>query len=279
MMHSSPIYSCSLSNINKDGLLFMERLSRAIFPNFGRSFEERAKGSGKAGRKAEPIEFDDLSVKIVFIPRKDKPAEEDLEIGKEAFVTYKSRFFTLNQFVHYIKRFVFVLSNPKEENPIAHGWRARQYVPEGDADTMLADLTSFAILNWPEAAATAQRAPVAVEGEHERVRLTKLTTANESENTAFNPIDQAERAGRKGKGKGKDIQCFECGGPHLARDCPNRQEKGGGKGVGKGKSKGKGKDKGKDKGKTKSWQGGGYHNGYPFSWYWHDAYGWSWEWD
>ena len=136
-------YLCSLSNINCDGMLFLERLSRAIFPNFGRTFEERAKGTGKAGRKAEPMEFDDLSVKLVFIPRQDKPADEDLTIATGAFIAYKSRFFTTNQFVRYLKR--FVLSNPREEKPIVFGWRARQYVPEGEAEDMLKHLTNFAM--------------------------------------------------------------------------------------------------------------------------------------
>ena len=103
---------------------------------------------------------------------------------------------------------------------------------------MLKDLTNFALMNWPDAAMNAQMSSDAVEGEHERVRLTKLTTANESERTAFDPIGDAEQArkgkkGGKGKGKG-DIQCFECGGPHLARkpqrkgrwQRPGRQAKG-----------------------------------------------------
>ena len=96
------------------------------------------------------------------------------------------------------------------------------------------------------------------------MRLTKMTTANESERTAFDPIADAENArkgkkGGKGKGKG-DIQCFECGGPHIARDCPNR------KGTGDGEGKGGGKTKGKEKGKTKAKvaKGGGKHGGYPF---------------
>ena len=270
-------YSCSLSNINIDGMMFLERLSRAIFPNFGRSFEERAKGTGKAGRKAEPMEFDDLSVKLVFIPRQDKPADEELTIATETFIAFRSRFFSINQFVHYLKR--FILGNPREEKPIIYGWRARQFVPEGETDDMLKDLTNFALMNWPDAAVNAQMSSGAVEGEHERVRLTKLTTANESERTAFDPIGDAEqtRKGKKGgKGKGKgDIQCFECGGPHLARDCPNRKGKGEGKGKGDGKGQGgkpKGKDQGKTKSKTKVEKGGGKHNGYPFTWFWSEAY-------
>ena len=50
------------------------------------------------------------------------------------------------------------------------------------------------------------------------------------------------------KGSGKSQGCYECGGPHLARECPRRQ-KGGGRGGGK--EKGKGKSPGKDKGKGK----------------------------
>ena len=56
--------------------------------------------------------------------------------------------------------------------------------------------------------------------------------------------------GKKGKGKG----CFNCGGPHLARDCPHPK--------GQGKSKDKSKDKGKDKGgKDKGGKAGGGKDG------------------
>ena len=49
----------------------------------------------------------------------------------------------------------------------------------------------------------------------------------------------SKAAGKKGKGKGTG-PCFECGGPHLARNCPNKKgEKGKGKGGKAVKGKGK----------------------------------------
>ena len=56
----------------------------------------------------------------------------------------------------------------------------------------------------------------------------------------------------KGKAKGPETGCFNCGGDHFARECPQ--------GPAKGKSKGKGKGKDKD-GKGKGGQGG-YKGGY-----------------
>mmetsp|Transcript_83017 Transcript_83017/g.185330 ORF Transcript_83017/g.185330 Transcript_83017/m.185330 type:complete len:121 (-) Transcript_83017:92-454(-) len=44
--------------------------------------------------------------------------------------------------------------------------------------------------------------------------------------------DCPEKEAKGGKGKGKNVSCFNCGGPHFARDCPE----GGGKSKGKGKS-------------------------------------------
>eukprot|EP00435_Cladocopium_sp_Y103_P065922 s364_g28.t1 len=55
----------------------------------------------------------------------------------------------------------------------------------------------------------------------------------------------------------KGSGCYVCGGPHLARDCPKKSQKGGA-GFGKGgKDKGKGKSFSKDKGKGKKGAGAG----------------------
>mmetsp|Transcript_83456 Transcript_83456/g.194024 ORF Transcript_83456/g.194024 Transcript_83456/m.194024 type:complete len:116 (+) Transcript_83456:135-482(+) len=37
--------------------------------------------------------------------------------------------------------------------------------------------------------------------------------------------------GKKAGGKGKGVECFNCGGPHFARDCPEAGSKGKGKSV------------------------------------------------
>uniref|UniRef100_A0A7S4VSH7 C3H1-type domain-containing protein n=1 Tax=Alexandrium monilatum TaxID=311494 RepID=A0A7S4VSH7_9DINO len=50
------------------------------------------------------------------------------------------------------------------------------------------------------------------------------------------PQGRSKGFGGGGKGKGKSVDCFNCGGPHFARDCP--EGKGGGGFGGKGKSKG-----------------------------------------
>ena len=56
----------------------------AVFPNFGRSFEERAV---KANWKAEAEEF--LSTKLVFIPVVNKEEDDPLNIAKKAFIAYR----------------------------------------------------------------------------------------------------------------------------------------------------------------------------------------------
>jgi hypothetical protein len=72
--------------------------------------------------------------------------------------------------------------------------------------------------------------------------------------------------GDKGKGKGKGFQghCYDCGGwGHTGKNCPTRGA--GGKDKGKGKShydKGKGKGKKGDHGKGDYGKGGGYSSGY-----------------
>ncbi|CAE7826823.1 unnamed protein product, partial [Symbiodinium sp. CCMP2456] len=81
---------------------------------------------------------------------------------------------------------------------------------------------------------------------------------------------RATQALRKDRGFGAVLQkgsgkCFNCGGSHFARDCPDRRGYGFGKGKGKGKAfamesddswlcfTNKGKSKSKGKGKSKSW--------------------------
>ena len=96
--------------------------------------------------------------------------------------------------------------------------------------------------------------------EHLQLNAQRYTTYMELREEIFTYIEHTQSltatsmdiGSLQSKGSGKGGGCFECGGPHLAKDCPKRAE--GGQGAGKGKSKDKGKGKGgKDsKGKGKA---------------------------
>ena len=100
--------------------------------------------------------------------------------------------------------------------------------------------------------------------DHLQLNAQRFRTYLELREEVFVYIDHTQAASSTAMDVGalhKGSGCYSCGGPHLMKDCPKKQQKGGA-GVGKGgKDKGKGKSGGKDKGKGKNAKGFGGKDG------------------
>ena len=252
-------FNCAASNLTHGSLEFLGRLARALFPHEGRTAE---------GRKKEEIP-EEHRVKICFIPAINRKEDDPLDVSKEAFVCFKCRFLSLGQFASYAYHFI---ANKERTTPLVHGWDGDQCVLEGTAEDMLKDLRSFAENEWMFAAREHQM-PQGVSQADEPLAKPyerQITVTRDTER-GYNPA--VVRSG--GHGKGKPIECFNCGGNHYVADCPNREQASGsssswGYSGGASSSSQKGQ-KGKGKG-SKDWS----HN--RFEWKWSSYYGWYKKW-
>lgn len=126
---------------------FLQRPGRSLNPKLGRTADQR-KG-GKKGKKGGDDDSDDeeeesrstlLCLILKLSGGDDDPARDIVE---GAFIARKRRLATYVDFALFSKGF---------PPPIIITWNGKTCQPEGSAESTLADVSSFAKLNWPDAA-------------------------------------------------------------------------------------------------------------------------------